>query len=281
MSGAVELVARSRRRVAAFGVLVAASTLAVIGLSAAPVAVGRGSAAVGMAAVGAVLLGVDVIRRHHGSGLPWRPLLLRLGGVALLLVPLFVHATAQPLREEQRVTEPPRTPALKPGQQSDFSSAVDHTFLILLILLALGLIFWTGILGLVVRRVKLVLTRRELPSPGEAGAPVGPGGLVQAPTRADALRRSALALAADDDARQAVIAAYVALEGRLGEVAPRLPSETAHEFVGRVLREDLNLDHRHVDPLLGIFARARFSAGPVSEADAAQARAHLHSLVGL
>lgn len=264
----------------AFGILLAAATLAVVGFSAAPIELGRGNVAVGIAVVAVVLLGVDALHRHYGPGLPWRPLLVRALGASVFLLPLFVHADAAPLPPRQRTADQEPLQELRPGGNSEFATTVDRAYLGLLILLAIGLLLWSGILGLLVRRIRLLVSRREAVTPGSAGDPVGSLDDVHPASASQALRRSADALRASDDARRAVITAYVALERHLEEVTQRRRAETAHEFVTRALEREPRFDSERVDALLEIFGAARFSALPVSQDDAARARGHLRALVG-
>lgn len=282
MGEAVTPVVGTRRaRTTTIAVVVTASTLAILGLSTGPVVLSRASVAVGVAAVGILLLSVDVLHRHVGPGLPWRTLLLRAVGVTVLLLPLFVSAGAAPLPTRLRETVDQRPlPQLRSSGDQGFAQTVDYVLFGLLILLVLWLVLWSGVLGVLVRRIRLVAAGRRQPTPGAAGEPVGPDDATRATARSEALRRSAAALTGGDDARAAVIAAYVVLERHLEQVTPRGATETAHEFVARALRHGAHAGSEHVDALLEVFGAARFSALPISEHDADRARGHLSALVG-
>lgn len=181
----------------ALGVLLATSTLAVVGFSAAPVVLSRESVTLGIAAVGVVLLWVDALGRHSGPGLPWGPLLLRAVGVAVLLLPLFISAGPARLPPELRESAPqPPPPEMRPESDSGFASTVDHTFLVLLIMLAIGLVLWSGILGWLLRRIRLLTLPRVRVTPGVPGEPGESRDQVRPTSRSKALRRATDALAA-------------------------------------------------------------------------------------
>ncbi len=256
-----------------------ASTLAVLGITADPVVLTRNGIALGVATVGILIISIDALRSYDGRGLPWRSLILRNLGVALLLTPIYIRG-GRP--------EPPesfaegRTPELSDRslEQNTFMATVDRFGLVLVILAAVGLLIYSGLLGLLVRRVRLLFaTKPPGVAPGPTGDPVGDDAAARDRARSAALRRSAGALDDTDDHRQAVIAAYVALEQHLTAVTARRGSETAREYVSRALRSAAT-EQPHVSGLLDVFGSARYSARPVTADDVARARHHLQALVG-
>jgi hypothetical protein len=73
-------------------------------------------------------------------------------------------------------------------------------------------------------------------------------------------------LRAETDPRRAIIAAYARLERVLAaNGVPRWPSETADEYLPRVLRE-LEVDPEAVERLTALFTRAKFSQHDVDDA---------------
>ncbi len=87
-------------------------------------------------------------------------------------------------------------------------------------------------------------------------------------------------MVATDDAREAVIAAYVALETHLISARfPREGSETAREFAARALVQDRPSDRERVEVLLQVFEAARFSSRRITDTDAQKARDLLAALV--
>ena len=139
-----------------------------------------------------------------------------------------------------------------------------------------GWVPWTVLLVLIaaVALVVVFLVRR-----GRSSAPE--------PAEPDTVRAAAGAaigaLDATDDPRQAVIAAYVAMEGTFAvNGLPRTESEAPREYLERVLVAEGVVD-RDARTLTGLFETARFSPHPVSARMRDRARsglAGLHSGLG-
>jgi uncharacterized protein DUF4129 len=97
----------------------------------------------------------------------------------------------------------------------------------------------------------------------------------------EGLQRGRSALIAEEDARHAVIRAYVAFESHVGSRGMvREPAETQREYVARVLAEGRLAHSERAPQLVELFNAARFSSLPVTPGDAQAARAHIDALVG-
>jgi len=263
-------------------VVLAASGLTVIGLAADSVTLTNKQLAIGIAAVGLVVGSVDACMRRH-SGIPWRTLLLRALIIGVLVLPVFAgFRTAELPLPEPAALQPPDVGSGSEVEGS-FAQRLDRILGVLLALAVLALLVRSGLLIALLRRTRLVLTRRHRQGPAgltAAGAPVGEQAQAQERARDEALRRSARALGNTDDARLAVIAAYVALEEHLVSARfPRERSETAREFVTRALVQDRPADRERVETLLQVFEAARFSLRPITSADAQVAHELLEALV--
>lgn len=258
-------------------VVAGASTMALLGIMSGPVTLTATQVAVGIVALGLVLVSVDAVARHDGPGLPWWALAIRILGIAVLLVPVFIQRGE--VGRRYRGMGDQSTPSLGAGvSMESFMRYVDRGFTVLVIVALLWLLVWSGLLVALVRRVRLLLAPRTAPEiPGLAGDPVGDTA-TRARTGA-ALRRAAAALDESDDRRRAVIAAYVTLEHHLAEVTARRADETAREYLARALGGAAGPAAPHVAGLLDVFGSARYSDRPVTEADVADARRHLHALV--
>ncbi|MBA2533333.1 MAG: DUF4129 domain-containing protein [Nocardioidaceae bacterium] len=261
-------------------VVLAASGLTVICLAADSVTLTNKQLAIGIAAVGLVVGSVDACMRRH-SGIPWRTLLLRALIIGVLVLPVFAgFRTAELPLPEPAALQPPDVGSGSEVEGS-FAQRLDRILGVLLALAVLALLVRSGLLIALLRRTRLVLTRRHRQGPAgltAAGAPVGEQ--AQERARDEALRRSARALGNTDDARLAVIAAYVALEEHLVSARfPRERSETAREFVTRALVQDRPADRERVETLLQVFEAARFSLRPITSADAQVAHELLEALV--
>ncbi len=263
-------------------VVLVASAWTVAGLAAGTETLTDQQIAVGIAALGLVLVTVDALVRR-GSELRWQTLFLRAVGIGILVLPVFVGVQAGEF-PELNIPEggPPGELELPSGEPSSFNRRLDQTLGFLLAIAALALVIWSGMLAALVRRTRLVLSRRRRTSQRltAAGLPVGEHAAARTRVRGEALRRSARAMVATDDAREAVIAAYVALETHLISARfPREGSETAREFAARALVQDRPSDRERVEVLLQVFEAARFSYRRITDTDAQKARDLLAALV--
>lgn len=263
-------------------VLLLASGLAVVGSTADSSALTNQQIAVGITGVGLVIASVDAINRR-GPGIPWRHVLLRVAVIGLLVLPVFVGLPAgdlPPLKIPSGTVRPDQEATYESG--GSFARSLDQVFGVLIALVVLAVLVEGGLLAALVRRTRLVLTMRRMPTDRATAVGDPVGDQLDARSRAsdEALRRSAHALNATDDARRAVIAAYVALEQHLASAGfPRGETETAREFVTRALVQDRPADRGRVETLLDVFGRARFSGRRITDSDAEEARGHLEALV--
>lgn len=225
-------------------------------------------------AVALLLLGVVLLVRAAGRP-RYQATTYRLVGTILLIAPLLLinvlRATQLPRPQTTSGTQAPTTttattptasPTAAPTQHGVAPNfQLGHAASIISLLLTLAALTLLGIVAF-----------RAIRRPGRHVA----ARTAESPTRDtdDVLASATAAIALGTDPRSRVIAAYEAMESALGgRVAPQAPLEwiaglaASHPQVVAPARE-----------LAEIFERARFSTAPVTDAEAARARAALDRL---
>lgn len=221
-----------------------------------------------------VLIGFVVMARGGRFAARYQRATYRLVGVALIVGPVISVNPIRRMSESNPRPAPTRTPSRRPLGQS---GAGRH-----------DLVGWLGLDDLIVLIVGPLalgglallayVVGRKARRPGQhvlAGARIGSGADEAA---ADMLGRAATAIRLGASARDRVIAAYEAMESALGgQGAARAVQQAPEEWLS-----GLASSHPHtVGPageLTGIFERARFSATPITDADADRAGAALEQL---
>jgi hypothetical protein len=169
----------------------------------------------------------------------------------------------------------PPAPSNAPGsppplQDSGVGSVVVPVLWGALALAVLGLAYW----------VWRVLPRRPVKAPAAeaAGSQVSGAGSPDAPAVRQGVREAQQLLDAVADPTDAVLAAWVALEdAAAGSGVPRRPADTPTELTARVLAATA-ADEDAATTLLGLYHRARFSAGGVGPEAVVEARRCLGAL---
>lgn len=173
--------------------------------------------------------------------------------------------------QPQQIPQHPLSPKRPPVHPAGANHVVT------LVLLALATLLALAILVFVARRLK---DRLHLPTwrrPPEESLRL-PGTPLDAEKVAAAVERAEQAVARPGAPRDAVVAAWVALEDAAGlSGVARDPAKTPTEFVVDVL-DRTGADPRATRGLLAVYLHARFSADPVTASEVATAQACLGEL---
>jgi len=144
-------------------------------------------------------------------------------------------------------------------------------WLIIAVVAVIGLL-----LILLLVRLGLMLRRGTVPPPGprQVGTPQADE-LIDAPAIQEGIEAAREALTSDRPPRDAIVAAWLALETAAGDAGlTRRPSQTPTEFATLVLART-SADDTAVETLRRLYAQARFSEAEVTRADGERARAAL------
>ena len=229
-----------------------------------------------------LLVAVEVRRRRdRGGGQPAAGLRAGLRAflvVALIAIPVLVLINAageiRPRRPRQRQPPPQvRLPSLPPAPRlrPSHGLAIDYTLVLYALLIVV--ILAAAVIGVVLlRRRARPVDLADLGDPGEEEPEA-------------ALRRAVqsgqAALGEVDDARLAIIACYLAMEGSLARAGTvRAAAETPDELLGRAAAAGL-AGGGAAAALTALFYEARFSSHPLPAGARAQARDALAELAAM
>jgi hypothetical protein len=228
-----------------------------------------------------LLAAVEVRRRRDRDGaLPAAGLRAGLRAflvTALIAIPVLVNAAGDiPRRRPPRPRQPPprvRPPSPPPAARLHFSPGGGFDYTLVLYALLTAVILAAAVIGVVlVRRRARPADLDDLGEPGEEEPEA-------------ALRRAVhsgqAALSEVDDARLAIIACYLAMEGSLARAGTvRGAAETPDELLGRAAAAGL-AGGGAAAALTALFYEARFSSRPVPAGARGQARDALAELAAV
>lgn len=175
--------------------------------------------------------------------------------------------------------QPPPSPATTPSSQPQplDQPTPDNRWVALITAILLGLLF-AALLGLATRKLLTILRGQIDTTPDNLTAGTGtatPDDAVDLPELQDAVTRALAHLDGHARPRDAVVAAWVALEEAAARAgAHRDPAQTPTEFTGTVLAKT-PAPPAAVARLRTLYQRARFTDRPIDRTAVAQARTAL------